>query len=265
MSHRCSELIIAGFHRSGTSAAARLLHAGGLFVGSDLLGANVSNPYGHYEDREVVRLHDQILADNGLNWQVTDDLLPAIWQSRWNAMERLVERRRVTHRLWGFKDPRACFFLAAWKHLMPSARVLIVFRHVADSSYSLQRRHAFEMLEGRGDRAKHIRFFEVPDLAARMWLAHNRALLAFARAHPEDVLAVSFESLLRGLPLTRLLRSAWDAPLGEVATLSALDPLVRTKRDNRLPLSDPALGEELDDALRRLSALAARTEQLVVG
>lgn len=254
-----SEILVAGFHRSGTSSVAQLLHAAGLFLGDDLLGAVPSNPYGHYEDREVVQIHDQLLADNGVNWQAAEEFVPLIAPLRWTAMERLVERRRVAHRLWGFKDPRACLFLGTWKHLMPDSKVVLVFRPVSDCSYSLHRRHATQLFQGTGPGEVHRRFFEEPDLAARMWLAHNRALLAFADRHPEDVLGVGFDALQRGLPLTRLVRSAWRVPLREVATFSALDPLVTTPRDQRQPLGDPSLAEQIDDVWAALTALEARS------
>jgi hypothetical protein len=261
----CSEIIIAGFHRSGTSSVAQLLHAAGLFVGDDLIGAMPYNPYGHYEDRDVLRIHDQILRENGLNWQAADTFVPMIGAWCWEAMERLIEHRRAEHRLWGFKDPRVCLFLPAWKHLLPSCKVLISFRPVADCSYSLSRRHALELLQASGPRDVHMRFFTVPDLAPRMWLAHNRALLAFAERYEDDVIAVSFDSLLQGLPLTRLVRSAWGAPLREVPTFSAVDPLATQRRPARQPLRNPALAAELDDVWERLLELERRTLRSVDG
>jgi len=39
------QLIVAGFHRSGTSLVCQVLHRAGLFLGYDLLGAVFSNPY----------------------------------------------------------------------------------------------------------------------------------------------------------------------------------------------------------------------------
>jgi hypothetical protein len=259
MASQGSEIIVAGFHRSGTSSVMRLLHAAGLFVGDDLIGAMPYNPYGHYEDREVVRIHDQILRDNGVNWQAAEELVPIIGPGRWSAMERFVERRRREHRLWGFKDPRVCLLLPAWKHLMPDCKVLIVFRRVADCSYSLTRRHATELFRASGPKEVHRRFFSITDLAPRMWLAHNRALIAFARRYPEDVLVVSFDSLLRGVQLTRLVRMAWNAPLREVPTFSALDPLATTPRDHRQPLCDIGLASELDSVWSELQALEEQT------
>jgi hypothetical protein len=146
-----------------------------------------------------------------------------------------------------------------WKHVLPDAKVLIVFRPVADCSYSLHRRHAIELATRNGPAEVHRRFFEERDLAPRMWLAHNRALLAFAQAYPDDVLAVSFGSLLRGLPLTRLLRRAWGAPLREVPTFSALDPMATQRRDHRQPLSDRNLAAPLDATWDALCALERDT------
>jgi hypothetical protein len=142
---------------------------------------------------------------------------------------------------------------------MPDCKVLITFRRVADCSYSLSRRHALELFTASGPSDVHRRFFTIPDLAPRMWLAHNRALLAFARRYPEDVLAVSFESLLRGLPLTRLIRTAWHAPLAEIPTFSALDPLATTRRGNRQPLADATLVDEIDAVWEDLVALERET------
>ena len=48
------QLIVAGFHRSGTSLVCQLLHRAGLFLGYDLLGPAFSNPHGHFEDTEVL-------------------------------------------------------------------------------------------------------------------------------------------------------------------------------------------------------------------
>jgi hypothetical protein len=255
----CSEIIIAGFHRSGTSSVAQLLHSAGLFLGDELVGEMPYNRYGHYEDHDVLRIHDQILRENGLNWQVAEPLVPMIGDWCWQAMQSLIERRRLEHRLWGFKDPRVCMFMAAWKHLLPSCKFVICFRPVADCSYSLSRRHALELLRASGPRDVHMRFFTDPDLAVRMWLVHNRALLAFAERYEDDVLAVSFDSLLRGLPLTSLVRSAWGAPLSDVPTFSAVDPLATQRRPSRQPLSDASLIEELDQVWGRLLELESRT------
>lgn len=254
-----SEIIVAGFHRSGTSSVTQLLHGAGLHVGNDLIGAMPSNPYGHYEDREVVRLHDRILEANGLTWQVTDDFVPALSAEHWRQMERHVERKRSRHRIWGFKDPRTCLFLGAWKHLMPDAKILVAFRPVADCSYSLARRHAGEIFTLTGPQHIHRRFFEEPDVAARMWITHNRALLDVVRRYPDDVLTVSFKTLLHGFPLVDMIRDQWRAPLQRVPTFSAVDPMATQRRGARQPLSDTRLAGEIDAVWAELVDLERAT------
>jgi hypothetical protein len=124
------QLIVAGFHRSGTSLVCQLLHRAGLFLGYDLLEAAFSNPHGHFEDREVVDLHRQILADNGRTWLISEPFLPTITEAHWQRLKRVAERRDAEHNLWGFKDPRVCLFMMLWKHLLPNAKVLLVYRYI---------------------------------------------------------------------------------------------------------------------------------------
>jgi hypothetical protein len=68
------QLKITGFHRSGTSATAQLLQRAGLFFGYELLEALPSNPCDHSEDREVVNLHQQILAGDVWAWVGSESL-----------------------------------------------------------------------------------------------------------------------------------------------------------------------------------------------
>jgi len=62
------QLVISGMHRSGTSLVASAFRAAGIDVGSDLLGADEGNPRGHFEDRDFVRLHEEMLVTTGETW-----------------------------------------------------------------------------------------------------------------------------------------------------------------------------------------------------
>ncbi len=248
-------VLVAGFHRSGTSVVTSLLQQAGLFIGEKLLDPAPSNPYGHFEDTEVVDIHERILRDNGANWQRAEPLIPVVDQVRWRAMEDLVLRRRKEHRLWGFKDPRLCLFLSLWKHVLPEARVVVVFRGPAECAGSLEHRHSQHIADEVGRQEVHRRFFEEPDLALRMWLTYNSAVLRFASRHPNDVHAVSFESISRGYPLTSVLRRRWHLPFGEVPTLSVFDPAVTQDRGRSLEMFDPTLLARLQNVAFRLRRL----------
>jgi hypothetical protein len=257
------QLIIAGFHRSGTSATARLLHRAGLFLGYELLEALPSNPYGHFEDREIVNLHTRILSDNEKTWAVAEPLLPIVGQQRWQLMQRLIERRNSEHSLWGFKDPRTCLFLMLWKHLLPNAKVLIVYRHFSGSAYSLAQRHSSDMFLRRGSAHVHRRFWEDPDFALRMWLVHNNALLAFARTFPEDTMTVSLNMIRDGFPVAWALNRRWGLDLEDLPVAEAFDQNISVRRTRQQPVSDRALIEKVNGTWHRLEELAADTEMML--
>ena len=257
------QLIVAGFHRSGTSATAQLLSRAGLFLGDELLEATTSNPYGHFEDREVVDLHHNILADNDLTWLVDRPFVPVVDARRWEGMRDLVERRNTEHRLWGFKDPRSCLFLPLWKYLMPDAKVLLVYRHFAGSTYSLARRHSALLFSGTISGFLHRHFWEEPDLALKMWLVHNKALLAFARAYPEDTLAVRMGMIRDGFPLVWALEKRWNLGLRDVPVGEVFDPAATVERPRRQPVSDRRIIGEVEETWRGLEALGARTARML--
>lgn len=252
-------LIVAGFHRSGTSAVARLLHHAGAHMGDELVGARLSNPFGHYEDVSVVRLHEALLTDNGRTWQVEEDLLPALTPARWEQLRAFIVDRQKGHRVWGFKDPRACLFLQVWKHLLPEARLVVVFRHYAEAVGSLHRREARLALAGEEPDGLHRRFWQVPALGLRMWLVHNRALLDFAAAHPGDVLAVSFDALRAGAPLLAAVEARWGLGLRVVPTFEAVQPGYPPAERPSLRPAPPGLVDEADGVLAALEGLAAET------
>jgi hypothetical protein len=259
-----AQLIITGFHRSGTSLSAQIMHQAGLFLGYELLDPNPSNPYGHFEDREVVDLHQQILADNDLTWLVSNPFLPIINPSRWRRMQELVERRSTEHRLWGFKDPRACLFMMPWKYLLPDAKILLVYRHFSGPARSLARRHSNALFLKEGNEHIHRRFWQEPDLALRMWLTHNNALLAFAHAYPKDTLAVSLDMIKDGFPIVWAIERRWGLGLREVPLGEIFDPDITASRVVKQPVSDRRLIDRVEATWQDLEKLGARTEEMLL-
>jgi hypothetical protein len=242
-----------------------LLHRAGLFLGYELLEALASNPYGHFEDRDVVDLHQHILYSNERTWLVDEPFLPVVDQTHWHKMRQIIERRNTEHGLWGFKDPRACLFIMLWKYLLPDAKMLLVYRHFSEVTRSLGQRHSSELILNRGNRLVHERFWKEPDLALRMWLVHNNALLGFARAYPEDTMALSMDMVRDGFPLVWALRKRWGFELEDVPPGEAFDPGVVAPRTGRQPVSDRRLIDKVDATWRALEGLGQKTESMLVG
>ena len=258
------QLIVAGFHRSGTSLVCQLLHRAGLFLGYDLLKPAFSNPHGHFEDTEILNLHRQIIVDNGRTWLVDRPFLPVISEYHWRRMEGIVRRRNAEHDLWGFKDPRVCLFMMVWKYLLPETKVLLVYRHFSDTTYSLGRRQSTELFsKPTGPQRIYRRFWEEPDLALRMWLTHNDALLTFARTYPDDTLAVSLDMVENGFPVITAINRRWGLGLDEVPPSEVFDPGATYRRRGKQPISDRSLIGRIDATWQALEQLGKQTEQTV--
>jgi hypothetical protein len=257
------QLIVAGFHRSGTSLISQLLKRAGLFLGYELFRASFANPHGYIEDVEVLKLHRRILADNGQTWQITDPFLPVVTERHWQEMRRIIGRRNADHELWGFKDPRVCLFLMMWKHLLPNAKVLLVYRRFSDSTRSLGQRHSTLVFLNRGDQRLHKRFWEEPDLGLRMWLAHNEALLRFARSYPEDTLAVSWDMVQNSFPVVEAINKRWNLGLDEVPASEVFDPAVAGGRSAKQPVSDRRLIDRTEATWQALEEMSEQTRQMM--
>ena len=226
-------LIVAGMHRSGTSLTANWLARSGLFVGDTLLVNRVDNPMGHFEDVGFLRLHEDILKANGLDYQVqpgeNPEILPA---HRIRARELIAQR--ADQSMWGWKDPRTTLFLPFWKELIPGMKVLVVYRHYALVAELMMRR---ERKSPRNRNAVsprlrwklHVRFsFLNRSLLRRylrVWLCYNRAALDFARAYPDDSLVIAIDQFPNlSQAVIHYANTAWDFELSPVDANDVLYP-----------------------------------------
>ena len=254
------QIVVAGFHRSGTSLATQLLHRAGLFVGSDLLGAMPTNPYGHFEDRDFLRLHRNILERHGTDWQWDSAFSFFIGRDHWNRMRALARQRDLHHETWGFKDPRVCLFLGAWKHVMPDAKFVMVYRDPAECVRSLESRQAADHLRGEGDSENHLRFFREPDHGLRLWDAYNRAMVSFARGHVKDCLVVPYDDLVAGRPVVEQINERFGARLTPVGVDEVYDPAAVGARQAPQRVSSDETAVRVRRTWESLEALAVRTE-----
>ena len=225
----------------------------GVFLGDDLLGANQSNPYGHYEDREVMDIHNKILLDSGTNWRVDHRLVPRVADATFSAMSRFVERRHIAHPIWGFKDPRVCHFLPIWKSVAPDAKTLVVFRNPIACTNSLYKRHGYDT--ARDPRKKVVDFYRKPDLALKIWIVSNEALADFAEANPESTLVVSHQAVIDGFPVTAEINRRWDFELGAESIDSVRDEVLGRSFDKALRVSDAGVAARAREVWNRLLKL----------
>lgn len=178
-------LVITGMHRSGTSLTAALLQAAQVDLGSDLLGPDVGNPKGHFENRAFVAFHQAILRSQGLDiLGYTEAPEIALSAADWERAKILLSQQSQDH-LWGWKDPRTTLFLELWATLLPAAKFIFVYRSPWEVVDSLYRRGTDAIIQDN------------PSIAVKMWLLYNRRILQFRRQFPERSLLISIYTITR--------------------------------------------------------------------
>lgn len=188
----------------------QLLRESGCKLPVELVGPNITNPDGHFEDYRVIRFHDYLLAKASSSWQFCGkaDMLPGSGHEFDALIEHLSVNLKADDTLL-IKDPRICLFLNQWQHkLQADARYVFVARHWLYSIESLLSRHSIRIAESikTGQLGRHFNFWLDPTLAARMWLSYNSSLLDFKRNHGGKVIFYTQQGLSDLASLTDGLR-----------------------------------------------------------
>lgn len=164
---------------------AGLLCRAGVWMGDDLLEAGEGNAFGHFEDKQILEFHRQLLAsrresrpidfDHGTLRSVPLQFKPLKREvRRADALLKKLERPG----LWGWKDPRTSLFLKFWLARLENAFVVVPFRHPLDVYASHLRR------------ANNLDMACLPALIFQSYLVYNRAILDAASAFPGRFLFV---------------------------------------------------------------------------
>lgn len=145
--------VILGSGRSGTSMLAGSLSRAGYYMGTSLLAAKASNPKGYFEDREINRINEDLLAD--ITPARPSGALGRFFRQRPKQGQRWLAviptgaqipcppavARRIaaqTQRIpFCFKDPRFSYTLPAWRPFLHDAVFLCVFREPARTAQSI--------------------------------------------------------------------------------------------------------------------------------
>jgi hypothetical protein len=178
-------------HRSGTSAAVRMLNYLGCDLPKTLLGANRTNETGHWESIPICRLNDRILASAGTDWDDWLELNPGWMQSLKREEFRdealaVLEEEFGSSRLFVLKDPRICRLVPFWLDCLEKAgaRPLIVFplRNPLEVAASLEKRNGIEAALGQLLWLRHVLDAEFGSRGTpRFFTSYDRLLNGWAR------------------------------------------------------------------------------------
>lgn len=205
-------LIIAGMHRSGTSLVTNWLHRCGLEVGESLLEEGIGNTEGHFEDTEFLKMHEEILKDNGLP---ADGLVAGkeihISVYEYEKLRAVIKVKNDKFEQWGWKEPRTCLFLDMYRELLPEAKYLVIARDYLSVTNSLLKRDfewANESYRSRSfftklkwglykrNRRKNEIYHQKAEEYLKVWIDYNEHILSFLeRVSPDQYLVINYALL----------------------------------------------------------------------
>jgi hypothetical protein len=140
-------IAVVGMHRSGTSLVTQIVAALGVYAGQpdELAVADMFNPTGYWEHREIVALDSEILETLGASW--SDALHTQTSQLPQDARERYVARARdiIERSLLGrgpflVKDPRMSLLVPLWRDVLDDPVFIIAWRDPLAVAQSLATR-----------------------------------------------------------------------------------------------------------------------------
>ncbi len=151
-------VLVAGMHRSGTSATAHVLAGLGLELPRSPMGPAPGNELGHWgESDRVYELQREMLAEAGTSWHDVSPFPPswldspdgAEWVSR---MADALQAEYPGTRPFVFKDPRICrqvpFWISVCERMGVSPSFVIPLRNPLEVAESLADRDGFERAKG---------------------------------------------------------------------------------------------------------------------
>ena len=241
-------IIVAGMHRSGTSALTRMLGSLGCRLPKTLLEPNEYNALGYWESSEISELNDAILKSAGSSWDDWEAFHQG-WYASLVADEFRVRARTVLENEFGdspmfvLKDPRVCRLLEFWidalKDIAAAPVIAVTIRNPLEVAASLHHR---DMID--------------PSIGLLLWLRH--VLDAEATSRDSRRVFVRYEDLLgnwaeTAVRLGRELGVIWpkDSSSSEMEIESYLTPSQRHHaRDDDAIFHSPSVSRWVKESFK---------------
>ncbi len=178
-------LVILGMHRSGTSLTANWINACGLNLGDELYKASEHNPKGYFEDIDFLQLHQSLLVKHSNDDSGHENIGYFNLDNKdFNQLKELVAEKSQKYEQWGWKEPRTCLFIEAYKELLPNATFLVVYRDCKEVVSSLLKRQR-PVLKPRRKSLAYLKYLFDPNFMKRaaiskygnIWMHYNKNIL----------------------------------------------------------------------------------------
>jgi hypothetical protein len=261
-------LIILGMHRSGTSLLANWLYQCGFNLGDEILGSGNGNSEGHFEDMEILRLHEQILQENSLNYKVTKPKFLNYSEKSIDQAKNLFDAKKRND-CWGWKDPRTCLMMDIWNQVIPTYNTIVIYRDFTQVVDSFLRRKHNSILKiknpiYRGFQKLKYKWLGslTTDRLLKVWMEYNRRILEdLKKLEPENYLVIN-ESILSetDFMVFQHLQQKWNYKNTHYVPINRVFVSSLFHKETIKHKFDPILREKAEEITRKLNHLQYQTK-----
>lgn len=157
-------VVVAGMHRSGTSATARLVGMMGAGLPKTMLPPADDNPTGFWESAPIMERNEAMLADLGTAWHEWTEVDPA---HHHDVVRRHVPLLRAAfaqefagHTIAVLKDPRICRLAPVWSSILTELNCrafwLLPIRNPLEVAHSLEERNKLSRTHALLSWCRHV-------------------------------------------------------------------------------------------------------------
>ena len=221
------------------------MHASGVFTTGNLLRKYNALDAILCKDSAFVELHNEILADHGLDYPVRLKS-PILVDSSKSEVARDLIKKNSTSTCWGWSDPNTILFSEFWLQMIESSHFLFVFRHPIEVFLSLLSKPSSLIVEN-------------PITGILAWQTYAELLLKFIQNHPGQSTLCHIHAILND---PNCLFSVIDKKLGFHKADSSIKKIPQNylKKINIPPSVETLLGDRFPDVLRLYEQLQVRAD-----
>jgi len=175
-------VVVLGMHRSGTSLIAGMLEKLGVNMGERQVGVHWSNPLGHFENIDFVKMDDKILEKVGGSWDNPPDISEILKLKHDKELMAEIESvvRKNEDTIWGWKVPTTSLTIELYLPFLTNPYFIVCYRNPEAIAKSLKKRDDM-------DREKALWLTEI----------YVKSIKEFFKRHPElKYMEIQYEKVI---------------------------------------------------------------------
>lgn len=242
------QVLILGFHRSHTSLFSNWLWLNGLFLGDKFLPASEHNQKGYYEDIEFLNIHLEILDENNFDKSaIFKSFPPKVSSNQKKSLIKLIDKRNMEHKVWGFKDPRSVLLVRnIYNSLLNEPYYITIVRPFKEAVNSIMEREfgvkrpTFKFLISNPKKFL-LNYVIYPNKVLNAWINYNYELINLLEQKKESCLVIISSNLIRDQQAIITHLNKKNIVNDNINIKNIFDPKLTNGRDTPTYLYNPML------------------------